>query len=245
MTDTAPIHHPSSDDRPADPERRRLVLGGVGRFTLGVAALTLADCASVSAPDHPPDKTADDSALLDNVLAVEYQAVAAYESVLAGAILTGGERGMAAAFQADHVKHAEVLVAAITRAGGTAPERSPRDLPFAATELRGRDDALRFLVGIEQGLALAHLAAVPAFTSKGLAKGAAAICGVEFDALGDVAAGPRRGASARADHRLARRLDKRLAPSADRYCSAAYGRKPIEIQGSAATMISATMSIAI
>lgn len=179
MTDTAPIQHRSSNHPPADPERRRLILGGAGRLTLGIAALTLPGCASVAAADHRTDKTGDDSALLDNVLAVEYEAIAAYEAVLGGATLDGAERDLAASFHADHVNHAEVIAAAIKRAGGVPSERSPEDHPFAATELRGRDDALRFLVGIEQGVALVHLAGVPAFASKGLAKGAAGICGVE------------------------------------------------------------------
>jgi hypothetical protein len=174
MTDTARDGH-----RPADAERRRFILGGAGGLTIGVAALTLSGCASVSTMNHPVEKTGDDGALLNNVLGVEFEAVAAYDSVLAGATLTAAERDLATAFRADHLKHAEVIAAAIRRSGGTPPERSSDDHPFAETELRGRADALSFLIGIEQGLSLAHLSAVPAFTSKGLAKGAAGICGVE------------------------------------------------------------------
>jgi hypothetical protein len=175
MTDTAP-----KPRQPADAGRRRFILGSAGGLTIGVAALALPGCAAtVATIDHPTEKSDDDSALLNNVLGVEYQATAAYDAVLAGATLTAAERDLATAFRADHLKHAEVIAAAIKRSGGTPPERSPNDRPFAATELGGRSDALRFLIGIEQGLSLAHLSAVPAFTSKGLAKGAAGICGVE------------------------------------------------------------------
>jgi Ferritin-like domain len=175
MTDTAPKPPP-----PADAGRRRFILGGAGGLTIGVAALALPGCAAnVATIDHPTEKSDDDSALLNNVLGVEYQAIAAYDAVLAGTTLTAAERDLATAFRADHLKHAEVIAASIKRSGGTPPERSPNDQPFAATEVGSRSDALRFLIGIEQGLSLAHLSAVPAFTSKGLAKGAAGICSVE------------------------------------------------------------------
>jgi hypothetical protein len=155
------------------------MLGGVGGLTVGVAALALPGCASVSTVNRPAEKAGDDPALLNTVLGVEFEAIAAYDAVLAGAMLNAAERDLATAFRADHMKHAEVIAAAIRRSGGTPPERSPDDRTFAATELRGRADALSFLISIEQGLSLAHLSAVPAFTSRGLAKGAAGICGVE------------------------------------------------------------------
>ena len=174
MTDSAPAQH-----GPTDVERRRLLLGGAGRLGLSVAALALPGCASGAPPGPAVDKSGDDSALLNNVLGVEFEAIAAYDAVLARATLSAAERDLAAAFRADHMKHAEVIAAAIKRAGGFPPDRPPQNESFAQTELGGREDALRFLVAIEQGMSLAHLAAVPAFTSKGLAKGAAGICGVE------------------------------------------------------------------
>src|SRR5258708_6679975 len=140
MTDTAPTHR-----RSVDPGRRRFILGSAGRLTVSVVALALPACAAVSPPGHATDKSSDDSALLDNVLGVEFEAIAAYEAVLARATLSAAERDLATAFRADHMKHAEVIAAAIKRAGGSPPERAPADQQFAATELGGRDDALRFL----------------------------------------------------------------------------------------------------
>ena len=57
--------------------------------------------------------------------------------------------------------------------------RRREDYGVSTPGLTNRDDALRFLVGVEQGLALAHLGAVPAFAEKDLAKGAAGILGIE------------------------------------------------------------------
>src|ERR1700733_4513911 len=133
MTDSAPAQH-----GPADVERRRLILGGAGRLTLSVAALALPGCANGAPPGPVVDKSGDDSALLNNVLGVEFEAVAAYDAVLARATLSTAERDLATAFRADHMKHAEAIAAAIKRAGGLPPERSPQDQPFTAIELGGR-----------------------------------------------------------------------------------------------------------
>ncbi len=50
---------------------------------------------------------------------------------------------------------------------------------FSSAALKERDETLRFLVGFEQGLTLAHLGAVPAFADRALAKSSAGILGVE------------------------------------------------------------------
>jgi hypothetical protein len=155
---------------------RRRLLAGAGIATLGVAA---AGCTAVT-PAPPRSTAIDDAALLNNVLGLEYEAVAAYDAALAGGALGASDAALARAFQADHVKHAEALVRAITRLQDKpVAARALEDYRFAADALRQRDDALRFLVGFEQGLALAHLGAVPAFAEKNLAKGAAGILGVE------------------------------------------------------------------
>jgi hypothetical protein len=69
-------------------------------------------------------------------------------------------------------------VRAITRLQGKSVT-ARADYRFDVDALRQRDDALRFLLGFEQGLALTHLGAVPAFADKSLAKGAAGILGIE------------------------------------------------------------------
>jgi hypothetical protein len=166
MTEKSPPPHVSS---------RRFLIAGAGIATLGVAA----GCTAVT-PALPRSTAIDDAALLNNVLGLEYEAIAAYEAALAGGALGASDAALAHGFQADHAKHAEALVRAITRLQDKpVAARAPEDYRFAADALRQRDDALRFLVGFEQGLALAHLGAVPAFAEKNLAKGAAGILGVE------------------------------------------------------------------
>jgi hypothetical protein len=154
--------------------RRRLIARA------GIAALGLvAGCTGV-APAPPRSAAVDDAALLDNLLGLEYEAVAAYDAALAAGAIGATEGALARAFQADHAKHAEALVRAIVRLRDKpVAARAPQDYRFAAGALRQRDDALSFLLGFEQGLALAHLGAVPAFADRDLAKGAAGILGIE------------------------------------------------------------------
>ncbi len=171
------------DDRspPARPTSRRRLVTGAGGLTLAGAALgVLSGCTSVDLGETKSNGPVDDAAVVNSLLGLEYQAFAAYEAALAAGALAENEAAMARAFQADHVKHAEAMVRIVNRlqAKPVASYAAPDDR-FAAAELKSRDDVLRFLVGFERGLALAHLGAVPAFAEKTLAKGAAGILGVE------------------------------------------------------------------
>jgi hypothetical protein len=160
--------------------RRDFVRTGAGGLTLAGALPLLAGCTSAAIGAHDKVRPGDDLAMLDTVLALEYEAAAAYDAILAGSLLAGDERALAAAFRADHGKHAEALAAIIRRRGGAAaPAKAPNSDRFAIGALTGREDALRFLLNFEEGLALAHLGAVPAFADKDLAKNSAGILGVE------------------------------------------------------------------
>src|SRR4051812_6959032 len=86
---------------PRRDSRRRLITGA------GVAALGLATgCTATAIAPAPPRSTAvDDAALLNNVLGLEYEAIAAYDAALAGGALGASDAALARAFQADHAKH--------------------------------------------------------------------------------------------------------------------------------------------
>jgi len=162
---------------------RRHIIAGAGRLTIGAAALGIvAGCTTMAAvePKRAAGAGRDDVALLNNVLGLEYEAVAAYDAALAGGALAGKMAALARAFQDDHAKHAAALARAVIRLQGAPVGARPAfDYSFSPAALTDADDAMRFLVGFEQGLALAHLGAVPAFADNALAKGAAGILGVE------------------------------------------------------------------
>jgi hypothetical protein len=161
---------------------RRHIIAGAGRLTIGAAALGIvAGCTTMAAvePKRAGDGR-DDVALLNNVLGLEYEAVAAYEAALAGGALSDKMAALAHAFQDDHAKHAAALARAVTRLQGKPVGPRPAvDYSFSPAGLTSGEDAMRFLLGFEQGLALAHLGAVPAFADNQLAKGAAGILGIE------------------------------------------------------------------
>jgi hypothetical protein len=162
---------------------RRHIIAGAGRLTIGAAALGIvAGCTTMAAvePKRAAGAGRDDVALLNNVLGLEYEAVAAYDAALAGGALAGKMAALARAFQDDHAKHAAALARAVTRLQGKPVGPRPAvDYSFSPAGLTSGEDAMRFLLGFEQGLALAHLGAVPAFADNQLAKGAAGILGIE------------------------------------------------------------------
>jgi hypothetical protein len=162
----------------AETLRRRRLFASAGRTALSLAALSLSGCASAAIVDTAKEQPGDDAALLTNLLGLETTGVAGYEAVIAGPFLDAEARSLAAAFAADHRRHAAALKFALDRLGGALPPSEPQaHLP--APVLSGRQDAIGFLVGIEQGLTLAHLGAVPAYAGKDLAKRAAGILGIE------------------------------------------------------------------
>jgi hypothetical protein len=159
--------------------RRRLVAGAGGLTLAGAALGLLSGCTAIALGETKSNGPVDDAAVVNSVLGLEYQAVAAYDAALAAGALAEPEAVMARAFRDDHVQHAEAMVRIVRRLQGKpVAAQAARDYGFPA-ELTSRDDVLRFLVASERGLALAHLGAVPAFAEKGLAKRAAGILGVE------------------------------------------------------------------
>ncbi len=157
-------------------KRRNLLLGGARVVLLPL----LAGCTTAAVGAHERSRPGDDVALLQNALALEDQMLAAYAAVMDRALLAGDELELARQFVADHQKHAEALTASLTRRNATpTPGRAGDEHRFSVAGLATREDALRFLVGFEEGLTLAHLGAVPAFGDKDLAKGSAGIMGVE------------------------------------------------------------------
>jgi hypothetical protein len=158
--------------------RRRLLARGAPVAAAMMILGPLGGCVSLGPAPPKLRDSGDDAALLDNLLGLQHEAVAAYEFVAARGPLDGAERAQAAGFADDHRKHAAALARTIERLGDEKIT-SPRDYGFSAGAVARREDAIDFLIGIEQGLTLAHLAAVPAFATRALAKDAAAMLGVE------------------------------------------------------------------
>ncbi|MBM3601950.1 MAG: ferritin-like domain-containing protein [Alphaproteobacteria bacterium] len=153
---------------------RRTLLGGAGGLTLSAAAvMLLAGCARGA-------DQAQDVEILNTALALEYEAIAAYQLGAESGLLQKPVLDVAVAFQGDHSSHAELLSSTVRKMGGRPVEPKPISAyPFRTDRLKTQADVLRFAAELEKGAASAYLGAVPVFTNKDLSKAAASILGAE------------------------------------------------------------------
>jgi len=176
-----PMQHTPSTIASTDTQdagRRQFFRVG-GLFAAGLAA------ASALAPatgwaGTKSGSTADDIAILNTALGLEYQAIAAYQVGAESGLLEKPVLAVAVKFQGQHKAHAEVLASTIAKLGGTAVQaKKPADYGFPTASLKTQADVLEFAAGLEKGAASAYLGAVPQFHNKDLAKAAASIMGDE------------------------------------------------------------------
>jgi hypothetical protein len=149
-----------------------------GLFALGaLAATTLARSAAAKGVNIG---SGDDAALLNAALALEFQAIAAYQVGAESNLLQKPVLDLALAFQGHHKAHAQVLSVAVEKIGGTpVSAKTIADYAFPVEQLKAQADVLRFAAGLEKAAASAYLHALPNFHHKNLIKGAASILGDE------------------------------------------------------------------
>lgn len=166
---------------------RRNFLKHSSLMTLGVLAASSLLTANPAFAAHHEAKsvassssTQDDIAILNVALALEHQAISAYQIGAESGLLGATVLAVAVKFQNHHKAHAAILTDTIGKLGGTAvATKKPSDYGFPVEKLKNQADVLHFAAGLEQGAASAYLGAVPAFHNKDLAKAAASILGDE------------------------------------------------------------------
>ncbi len=123
---------------------------------VAVLALTVAGCgAGGDAPTVAADKEAD-AEILNNVLARELAAVAAYERALP--LLSGAALAAARRFRAQEQEHVDAVVKALR---GLGEEAAPEEEEIESEEeLKTRDDALEFLYDVENASVAYNLRAI-------------------------------------------------------------------------------------
>lgn len=159
---------------------RRGFLRRTAAFSLSGAAIallagkeSLAATRDVQLAANPHDVN-----ILNQALALEHEAIAAYQVGAESKLLTPAVLKVAVKFQGDHKQHRDALAKVISSLGG-APVGAMAKYDFPTDKLKKQADVLRFAADLEKGAASAYLAAVPLFDNHDLAKAAASILGAE------------------------------------------------------------------
>jgi hypothetical protein len=111
---------------------------------------------------------AGDIAIVNIALALEYQAIYAYDVAAGTGLLSAGTKGVALLFQSQHKEHAALEEGAIKSMGGTPVARMEKyDLGDLST-IKTEKDLLTFALGKEAGAASAYMGVLNQLTSKDL-----------------------------------------------------------------------------
>ncbi|MBU6493642.1 MAG: ferritin-like domain-containing protein [Burkholderiales bacterium] len=167
-------------DNKLEKEGRRGFMRTQGLITLGtMAAVTLGRSGGAWGATMSKNPESDVS-ILNTALALEYQAIAAYQVGAQSGLLQKPVLDVAVKFQGQHKAHAQALAGLIHKMGGTPVEAmKAADYHFPVEKLKTQADVLQFAAGLEKGAASAYLGAVPVFHDKDLSKAAASILGDE------------------------------------------------------------------
>jgi len=139
---------------------------------LGVAALP-----ALAARGEAP-AGAGDVAVLNAMLALEHEALAAHRVAAACGLMSPAAQDLAGRFAADHRAHRELLAATIRALGGV-PVGDTRPRPDEPVALAREADALDLVARCERFAAGACVTMVPALRDRALAKLAARIAADE------------------------------------------------------------------
>lgn len=159
---------------------RRTFFAKSSLFSLGaLAAVTLGQASPVWAQTKSTS-TADDIAMLNVALGLEYQAIAAYQVGAESGLLQKPVLDLAVKFQGQHKAHAQILTSTIAKLGGKpVTTKTINEYNFPVAQLKAQPDVLKFAAGLEKGAASAYLSVLPSFHNKELVSAAGSILGDE------------------------------------------------------------------
>ena len=155
--------------------RRRGLLRGSGITVLSASAVALlAGCEKMaSAQASNGASTANDVGILNTALALENEAISAYQLGAQSGLLQKPVLEVAVLFQTHHKEHRDALIATIRKLGGT-PVSAKSDAEVAkalnAAALKTQTDVLRLAQRLEKGAANAYIGVIPSFGDRGLAQ---------------------------------------------------------------------------
>ena len=152
--------------------RRRGLLRGSGITVLSASAVAiLAGCEKMAVAQT--SNAAGDVSILNTALALEYEAISAYQLGAMSGLLQKPVLEIAVMFQTHHKEHRDALIATIRKLGG-APVMAKSDAEVGqalnAASLKSQADVLRLAQRLEKGAANAYIGVIPSFGDKALAQ---------------------------------------------------------------------------
>jgi len=154
---------------------RRGLLRGSGITVLSASAVALlAGCERMAvAQSANGGAAANDVGILNTALALENEAISAYQLGAQSGLLQKPVLEVAVLFQTHHKEHRDALIATIRKLGGT-PVAAKSDAEVAqalnASALKTQTDVLRLAQRLEKGAANAYIGVIPSFGDRNLAQ---------------------------------------------------------------------------
>ncbi|HEU5296381.1 MAG TPA: ferritin-like domain-containing protein [Burkholderiaceae bacterium] len=159
---------------------RRLFLARSSQLTLSAAAVAaLAGTATGAARAADPAK---DVGILNIALALEHEAINAYQLGAGSGLLQKPALDVAVMFQSHHKGHRDALIATIQKMGGSPVAEKPLDeyaRALNAASLKTQADVLTLAAKLELGATNAYLGVIPSFADNKLGQVAARLAADE------------------------------------------------------------------
>ena len=153
---------------------RRALLADAGKLTLSAGAIALLAGNDALANTAGADASKD-TGILNIALALEHEAIAAYQIGAESGLLAKEVLPVAVLFQSHHKSHRDALAATVRKLGGTPAAEQTMDAYVKSSKLnvaaiKSQGDVLALAQRLELGAANAYLGVIPAFGDRELAK---------------------------------------------------------------------------
>jgi ferritin-like protein len=153
---------------------RRALLADAGKLTLSAGAIALLAGNDALANTAGADASKD-TGILNIALALEHEAIAAYQIGAESGLLAKEVLPVAVLFQSHHKAHRDALADTVRKLGGTPVAEQAMDAYVKSSKLnvaaiKSQGDVLALAQRLELGAANAYLGVIPAFGDRELAK---------------------------------------------------------------------------
>ena len=153
---------------------RRALLADAGKLTLSAGAIALLAGNDALANIAGADASKD-TGILNIALALEHEAIAAYQIGAESGLLAKEVLPVAVLFQSHHKAHRDALADTVRKLGGTPAAEQAMDAYVKSSKLnvaaiKSQGDVLALAQRLELGAANAYLGVIPAFGDRELAK---------------------------------------------------------------------------